>query len=63
MPPHVRIDFAVPPPGYGRSEVRGAHGTQLRCLNDVSDDKNKCRIPVKGHPTTVQQWPRGGVEV
>jgi hypothetical protein len=41
MPPHVRIDFVVPPPGCGRSVTKfwgwGAHRAQLRCPDDVSD--------------------------
>jgi hypothetical protein len=42
MPPHVRIDFVVLPPGCGRSVTDvwgwGAHRAQLRCPCDVSDD-------------------------
>jgi hypothetical protein len=41
MPPHVHIDFVVPPPGCGRSVTDfwgwGAHRAQLRCSDDVSD--------------------------
>jgi hypothetical protein len=41
MPPHVYIDFVVPPPGCGRSVTDfwswGAHRAQLHCPNDVSD--------------------------
>jgi hypothetical protein len=39
MPPHVHIDFVVPPPGCGRSVtdfwVWGAHRARLRCPDDV----------------------------
>jgi hypothetical protein len=42
IPPHVHIDFMVPPPGCGRSVtdfwVWGAQRAQLRCPDDVSDD-------------------------
>jgi hypothetical protein len=41
MPPHVHMDFVVPPPGYGRSVTDiwgwGAHRTQLHFSSDVSD--------------------------
>jgi hypothetical protein len=41
MPPHVHIDFMVPPPGCGRSVtdfwVWSADRAQLRCPDDVSD--------------------------
>jgi hypothetical protein len=42
MPPHVHIDFVVPPPGCGRCVTDfsgwGAHRARLRCPDDVSDD-------------------------
>jgi hypothetical protein len=42
MPPHVHIDFVVPPPACGRSVTDfrgwGAHRAQLRCFDDVNDD-------------------------
>ena len=42
MPPHVLVDFVVPPPGHGSSVVDfwgwDAHEAQLRCPNDVSGD-------------------------
>jgi hypothetical protein len=41
-PPHVHIDFVVPPSGCGRSVTDfwgwGAHRAQLRFPGDVSDD-------------------------
>jgi hypothetical protein len=51
MPPHVHIDFVVPPPGCGRSAtnfwVWGAHRAQLRCPDYVSDD-DMCERGVPG---------------
>jgi hypothetical protein len=51
MPPHVHIDFVVPPPGCGRSVTDfcgwGAHRAQLRCPDDVSDD-DMCERGVPG---------------
>jgi len=42
MPPHVLVNFVVLPPGHGRSVTDfwswDAHGTQLRCPDDVSGD-------------------------
>jgi hypothetical protein len=42
MPPHVHIDFVVPPPGCGWSVTDfwgwGAHRAQLRCPDDMSYD-------------------------
>jgi hypothetical protein len=49
MPPHVYIDFVVPPPGCGRSVTDfwgwGAHRAQLRCPDDVSDDIYEGGVP------------------
>jgi hypothetical protein len=42
MPPHVHMDFVVPPPGCGRSVTEfwgwGAHRAQLRCPDYMSDN-------------------------
>jgi len=46
MPPHVLVDFAVLPPGHGRSvtDIWGwdALEAQLRCPDDVSGDIGGC---------------------
>jgi hypothetical protein len=50
LPPHVHIDFVVPPPGCGRSVTDfwgwGAHRAQLHCPDDVSD--GMCERGVSG---------------
>jgi hypothetical protein len=38
VPPHVHIDFVIPPPGCG-------HRAQLRCPDDVSDDIYERGVP------------------
>jgi hypothetical protein len=49
VPPHVHIDFVVPPPGCGRSVTDfwgwGAHRVQSRCPDDVSDDMCERGVP------------------
>jgi hypothetical protein len=49
MPPHVRIDFVVPPPGWGRSVTDfwgwGARRAQLCCSDYVSDDVYERGVP------------------
>jgi hypothetical protein len=49
MPPHVHMDFVVPPSGCGRKvtdfRVWGAHWAQLRCPDDVNDDMYECGVP------------------
>jgi hypothetical protein len=51
MPPHVHIEFVVPPPGCGRSVSDfwgwGVHRARLRCLDDVNDD-DMCERGVPG---------------
>jgi hypothetical protein len=50
-PPHVHIDFVVPPPGCGRSVTDfwgwGTHRARLRCPDDVSGD-DMCERGVPG---------------
>ena len=47
MPPLVLLDFVVLPPGHGRSVTDfwrwDAHEAQLRCPDDVSGDRGRCR--------------------
>jgi hypothetical protein len=49
MPPHVHIDFVVPPPGCGRSVTDmlgwGPHRARLRCPDDVNDDMCERGVP------------------
>jgi hypothetical protein len=49
MPPHVHIDFVVPPLGCGRSVTDfcgwDVHRAQLRCPDDVSDDMYERGVP------------------
>jgi hypothetical protein len=49
MPPHVLIDFVVPPPGCDRTATDfwgwGAHRAQLRCPDDVSDYMYEREVP------------------
>jgi hypothetical protein len=49
MPPHVHIDFVVPPPGCGRSVTDfwgwGAHRAQLLCPDDMSDYMYERGVP------------------
>jgi hypothetical protein len=43
MPPHVHIDFVVPPPGCGRSVT--VNRARLRCPDDVNDDMCERGVP------------------
>ena len=49
MPPHVRVNFVVFPPGCGDSVVDfwgwDAHEVRLRCPDDVSGDMQEDEIP------------------
>jgi hypothetical protein len=49
VPPHVHIDFVVPPPGCGQSVTKfwgwGTHRAQLNFPDDVSDDKYERGVP------------------
>jgi hypothetical protein len=49
MPPHVHIDFLVPPPGCGQCVTDlwdwSTHRTQLRCPDYVSDDMYERGVP------------------
>jgi hypothetical protein len=49
MPPHVAIEFVVPPPAWRRSVTDfggwGAHRAQLRCPDEVNDGMYERAVP------------------
>jgi len=52
MPPHVLVDFAVLPPGHGRSVTD--HQAQLRCPDVVSGDIGGCNARKALEPNSTK---------
>jgi hypothetical protein len=64
MPPHVHIDFVVPPPSCGRNvtDLWGwcARRTRLRCPDDVSNDMCERGVPVRVLNLSSTSYPDHG---
>jgi hypothetical protein len=62
--PHVHMDFVVRPPGCGGSvtDLRGwgAHMSQLRCPDDVSDDMYERGVPAGALNLNSTSYPDHG---
>jgi hypothetical protein len=61
MPPHVHIDFVIPPPGCGRSVTDfwgwGAHRARLLCPDD---DMCECGVPAGALNPSSTSYPDHG---